>query len=127
MGRLQRKKTIKKKKKKVFADDQKGNLPINSGKEGLKSLTNMTYRPTVKDQSAIVGKRSGQINISKPEFIEKSIQFLREVKIELKKVTWPTRKQTIGSTSVVIVLVLIFSVFFGVVDAGLSGIVRFIY
>lgn len=57
-------------------------------------------------------------------FLDKSIQFLREVKIELKKVTWPTRKQTIGSTVVVIILVMIISFFLGVVDIGLSSLVR---
>lgn len=55
---------------------------------------------------------------------EKTIQFLREVKTELKKVTWPTRKQTVGSTVVVLVIVAIISLFLGVVDAGLSGIIR---
>ncbi|MFO7709699.1 MAG: preprotein translocase subunit SecE [Desulfobacterales bacterium] len=57
----------------------------------------------------------------------RSIQFLREVKTELKKVTWPTRKQTLGSTGVVIVLVMIISMFLGLVDMGLAGIVRFIF
>ncbi len=57
-------------------------------------------------------------------FLDKSIQFLREVKVELKKVTWPTRKQTIGSTVVVIILVMIISLFLGVVDLGLSSLVR---
>lgn len=57
----------------------------------------------------------------------RSIQFLREVKIELKKVTWPTRKQTLGSTGVVIVLVMIISMFLGLVDMGLAGIVRLIF
>ena len=52
------------------------------------------------------------------------MQFLREVKVELKKVTWPSRKQTIGSTVVVIILVLIVSLFLGVVDIGLSNLVR---
>ncbi|MEJ2157704.1 MAG: preprotein translocase subunit SecE, partial [Desulfobacteraceae bacterium] len=56
--------------------------------------------------------------------LQKSMQFLREVKIELKKVTWPTRKQTMGSTVVVIVLVAIISLFLGLVDLGLSSLVR---
>ena len=51
-------------------------------------------------------------------------QFLKEAKIELKKVTWPTPKQTLASTSVVIVVVVIISVFLGVVDFGLSKIIR---
>jgi preprotein translocase subunit SecE len=55
---------------------------------------------------------------------EKVKQFLNEAKIELKKVTWPTPKQTLASTSVVIVVVVIISVFLGVVDFGLSKIIR---
>lgn len=58
--------------------------------------------------------------------IEKISQFLREVKIELKKVTWPTRKQTIGSTVVVIIMVVIVSLFLGVVDMGLSSLVHIV-
>jgi len=49
---------------------------------------------------------------------------LREVKVELKKVTWPTRKQTVGSTVVVIVLVILISLFLGVVDFGISSLIR---
>lgn len=58
--------------------------------------------------------------------IEKIAQFLREVKIELKKITWPTRKQTIGSTIVVIILVMIVSLFLGLVDMGLSSLIHII-
>jgi len=57
-------------------------------------------------------------SVSNISFIAKSIQFLREVKVELKKVTWPSRKQTMGSTLVVIILVMIISLFLGVVDMG---------
>ncbi len=55
--------------------------------------------------------------------LQKSLQFLREVKVELNKVTWPTRKQTIGSTLVVIILVIIISFFLGIVDIGLSSLI----
>ncbi len=57
---------------------------------------------------------------------EKVKQFLKEVKIELKKVVWPTRKDTIASTSVVIILVIIIALFLGLVDFGLSKIIRVI-
>ncbi len=59
--------------------------------------------------------------------LTRAVQFLREVKIELKKVTWPTRKQTMGSTLVVIVLVMIISLFLGLVDLGLSTVVRAVF
>jgi preprotein translocase subunit SecE len=54
------------------------------------------------------------------------IQFFREVRVELGKVTWPSRKQTIGSTAVVIIFVFMIAIFLGVVDFGLSNIVRLI-
>jgi preprotein translocase subunit SecE len=57
---------------------------------------------------------------------EKVKQFLKEVKMELKKVVWPTRKDTIASTTVVIILVFIIAIFMGLVDFGLSKIIRVI-
>lgn len=51
-------------------------------------------------------------------------EFLQQVKAELQKVTWPTRKETYGSTMVVIVLVLMVAVFLWVVDSALSAMIR---
>ena len=64
------------------------------------------------------------VNFPGKQYVDTSIQFLREVRVELRKVTWPSRKQTIGSTIVVIVLVLIISIFLGAVDQGLSYLVN---
>ena len=58
--------------------------------------------------------------------VEKTKQFFREVRVELKKISWPARKETIASTSVVIVIVLIIGIFLGVVDLGLSKFVKII-
>jgi len=52
--------------------------------------------------------------------------FLREARVELKKVTWPTPKEALASTSVVIVVVIIVSLFLGIVDLGLTRIVRLV-
>ncbi len=57
---------------------------------------------------------------------EKIKQFLAGSKVELKKVTWPTPKQTLASTSVVIIVVIIVSTFLGIVDFGLTKIVKLI-
>jgi preprotein translocase subunit SecE len=57
---------------------------------------------------------------------EKIIRFLKEAKSELKKVTWPTRKQTLASTSVVIIVVVIVSIFLGIVDFGLAKVIRLV-
>ena len=44
------------------------------------------------------------------------IQFLKEAQIELKKVTWPTRQDTIRSTAAVIVVSGAIAVFLGMLD-----------
>ncbi|BCA80477.1 preprotein translocase subunit SecE [Desulfuromonas sp. AOP6] len=56
--------------------------------------------------------------------LAKTTEFLTNVKGELKKVTWPTRKDTIASTTVVIVLVFVVAVFLWVVDSALSAVIR---
>jgi len=48
------------------------------------------------------------------------------VSSELRKVVWPSRKETIGSTSVVLVIVALSGVFLGIVDLILSRLVRLI-
>ena len=51
-------------------------------------------------------------------------QFVAEAWQELKKVTWPGRRETLGTTLVVIILVFIIAAFLGVVDMGLSALVN---
>ncbi|MGD8542242.1 MAG: preprotein translocase subunit SecE, partial [Desulfobacteraceae bacterium] len=80
-------------------------------------------RPAAPPKKLSFGAKTTAVTQDK-NILNRSIQFLREVKVELKKVTWPTRKQAIGSTVVVIVVVMIVSLFLGVVDMGLSSIVR---
>jgi preprotein translocase subunit SecE len=58
--------------------------------------------------------------------VEKIKQFLSGSKVELKKVTWPTPKQTLASTSIVIIVVIIVSAFLGIVDFGLTKIVKLV-
>ncbi|UCD94076.1 MAG: preprotein translocase subunit SecE [Candidatus Zixiibacteriota bacterium] len=57
----------------------------------------------------------------------KIVKFLKEVRAELKKVTWPTRRELIGSTIVTVVVTLIVSVFIGIVDRLLSLATRSIF
>jgi len=57
---------------------------------------------------------------------QKFIRFVKEVRLELTKVTWPTKDELVGSTVVVIILSLILSAFVGLVDLGLSNISRII-
>ena len=50
--------------------------------------------------------------------------FFGEVKVETKKVNYPSREELIGSTQVVIVTVLIVAIFLGFIDISLSRIVN---
>ncbi len=56
--------------------------------------------------------------------ISKALEFLSEVKVEVKKVTWPSRKEAMGGTAVVVVVVFLIALFLGIVDTLLSKIVQ---
>jgi len=58
--------------------------------------------------------------------VEQGMQFAAEAKNELKKVTWPTRKETTGITAVVIVTSFVMCIYLGVVDWVLAEIIRFL-
>ena len=129
MARLQKKKSTQAKHKKRVKKTGDSALQTTSGsnKQAMavrtmadkvlnKKITVRASKPTVAAKATMAGQ--------KLNWIQKSIQFLREVKVELKKVTWPSRKQTIGSTIVVLVLVILISLFLGLVDMGLTSFVR---
>ena len=119
MGRLQKKKTSPVKTKKKTSEsvpglsEVKNNPAASSRKERTISL-NRSLPKKVSSE----GKLAVKLN--------KWFQFLREVNVELKKVTWPTRKQTVGLSVVVIVLSLIVSLFLGLIDIGLSSLIRLV-
>jgi preprotein translocase subunit SecE len=58
--------------------------------------------------------------------IQNVTQFLKDAKVELKKVTWPTPKQTLASTAVVIIIVFIVAIYLGIIDFALAKAVKFI-
>jgi preprotein translocase subunit SecE len=51
-------------------------------------------------------------------------QFVREVRQETEKVTWPTRKETVISTGMVLLMVFLAAIFFFLVDQLLAVGVR---
>jgi preprotein translocase subunit SecE len=53
-------------------------------------------------------------------------QFIREVRREVSKVTWPSRKETTVSTGMVFVMVFVAAVFFFLIDQILSTVVKLI-
>ena len=55
--------------------------------------------------------------------LEKIKAFFQEVSVELKKVSWPTRQQTMNATVVVITVSFIVAFFLGIVDIVLARVV----
>jgi len=133
MGRIQRKKPsgIKKKKKREIEnqsvaglqDDKDSGVKMASSGEAAVDVAKKKMVLSPKKQAPATAPVAVK---PKDNIFSKSAQFLREVKVELKKVTWPSRKQTIGSTVVVIVLVMLISLFLGVVDFGISSLIRIV-
>jgi preprotein translocase subunit SecE len=117
MGRIQKKKDPDKKKAQQLKKAQ-GAVATNQGHQNGAAVkpAPLIKKHTTPDKAKSIA--------AEPNIMQKSVQFLREVKIELKKVTWPTRKQTMGSTVVVIILVMIISLFLGLVDVSLSKLMQ---
>lgn len=55
------------------------------------------------------------------------VQFLGEVRSELNKVVWPKYDDWVGSTIIVLILVVIFALYLGLIDFGLSKLASFIF
>ena len=54
-------------------------------------------------------------------------EFVQQVRQEMARVTWPTRKETLVTTAMVFVMVFIAAAFFFVVDQALSDGVRLVF
>ena len=66
-----------------------------------------------------------QEQISKArDIVPRSVTFLQEVWAELKKVHWPTRRETYAATVVVLVVVGIVALYLGLVDFALSQLIH---
>ncbi len=115
MARLQKKHSSKEKKKtKNSAENTEISKPVISGTK--------TVASSLKKGKPI--KSSNSSKEKKDNIFKQGIEYLQEVQSELKKVTWPTRKQTLGTTLVVIVLVAIVSIFLGLFDYGFSQLIH---
>ncbi len=55
---------------------------------------------------------------SKPSFGSRMKKFFKETKIELKKVTWPTKEQLIHNTGVIIVFIILITIILAVLDVA---------
>jgi len=59
--------------------------------------------------------------------LKKTRGFLTDVRVELKKVSWPSRQDTMSTTGVVLVVVFIISFYLGFIDILLSRMVTSLF
>lgn len=93
----------------------------------MKTAAPKTSLPsTVVDNAPIEG--DGQLTQApKATVVKKAfnpLQFLTEVRQEASRVTWPTRKETWISTVMVMIMVLLASIFFFIVDSSLGLLIN---
>jgi preprotein translocase subunit SecE len=65
-----------------------------------------------------------QIKAATLGWVANARSFLKDVRVEMTKVTWPSRTELKGQTLVVIVAVMLIAAFIGSVDVVLSNIIR---
>lgn len=64
--------------------------------------------------------------VSPTQWIPKTRDYIRETRSEMRKVTWPSRKEVVGTTGVVLIAVLFFGIYLWLCDyAILAGVKTF--
>jgi preprotein translocase subunit SecE len=64
---------------------------------------------------------------AKPGFFQRIARWFREMKSELKKVVWPTPKQTVNNTLIVIACVIVVGIFIWLFDAVAGGLIQALF
>ncbi len=123
MGRIPKKKKSGTKKKRPVGKRS----AATQVRQAVAAPVNDTKKRSVSAAGKAPPRRPSTSGDKRLGYIDKSMQFLREVIMELKKVTWPSRKQTTGSTIVMIILVAIISLFLGTVDFGLTKLIQSLF
>jgi preprotein translocase subunit SecE len=72
-------------------------------------------------------KQPSQLTRSVTGTVQGAREFLQETRVEMKKVTWPSREDVISTTGVVIATVFFFGVFLWLVDLGVQHSVQYIF
>ena len=53
-------------------------------------------------------------------------EFIRQVRAETAKVVWPTRRETVTTAIMVLIMTTLLAIFFFAVDSGFSAVVKFL-
>jgi preprotein translocase subunit SecE len=59
-------------------------------------------------------------------FFKRIAKFLHEVRVELKKVNWPTKREYSIFTGIVLSAVLVIGIFFWLLDSAFLGILQLV-
>ena len=70
------------------------------------------------------GAKAKKDKQSKPGIFERASKWLHELKVELKKVQWPTKKQTINNTGIVIACCAVVGAFIWIFDFVANGAIK---
>ena len=76
--------------------------------------------------NAITGAAAG-IGQRVSESFEGTREFLHDVRVEMKQVTWPSKDDVVSTTGVVIATVFFFGVFLWLVDLGVQRGVQYVF
>lgn len=60
------------------------------------------------------------------ELIDRTIQFFKDVQVEMKRISWPMVKETVRSTGAVVFISILLASFLGLVDFLFSLMVKYI-
>ena len=71
-------------------------------------------------------KSNGKKEEAQPNVFQKIGRWFRDLRVEFKNVTWPTKQTVITNTSVVLSVIVIGSAFIGLLDTGLLELVKFL-
>ena len=83
----------------------------------------MTLSPAGRQvRGAVFYPQASKINVAKVSPGE----FIRQVRVETSKVHWPTRKETVATGIMVIIMTMVLAFFFFGVDAFFSTVVKYL-
>ena len=99
----------------------KGQAPTKRSQPTIRLNCATSALATTKKSKAKKDKKSDKN--AKPGFFARIGKWLKEMKSELKKVQWPSKKQTINNTVIVIICVLIVGAFIWIFDALANGLI----
>jgi len=92
---------------------------------GLMGFYLLSAQSTVVRLLVLLGAIGFSIGVfSKTPQGQEAIGFINNAVTEAKKVVWPTRRETIQMTLIVIICVVIMAIFLGLVDSGFAYIIN---